>query len=197
MKYRHSLNLMLIIILSLSLSGCVIYEQIRMKLNLSKRTGQIEYFNIVSAIEKEDSYWENDAEKEKFLYELKETRKKDLVDLLKEYDDIKVNSNMEVTSKKLVKKKNQLNGIEKFKYKSFKDFEIETSADGSSYALKLEGDQRYIDGNGFYFETDTGNYVSWSVDVKYIDITLKLHDLEDFDYVESLLPYWKEWKKTN
>jgi hypothetical protein len=159
-------------------------------------SGQIEYFNIVSTIEKKDSYWENDSEKEKFLIELKQARKDDLQELLKDFNDYSGTSNKEVISKKLVRKEKQLNGIEKFKLKSLEEFDILINSDGSKYVMKIDEDNKYIDGNGFYLETDTGNYVSWNVDVKNIDITIKLYDLgKDFDYTESMLPYWEQQEK--
>lgn len=114
MKYRYFFNLILIIILTVPLAGCMVCEQIRLQIDLAKMSGQIEYMNIVSTMEKEDSYWENDSEKEKFLKELDQTRKDDLEELLKHYNDYTGTSNREVISKKLVKKKKQLNGIEKF-----------------------------------------------------------------------------------
>lgn len=198
MKYRYFSNLISIIFLSVSLSGCVIYERIRLKLDLSKMTGQIEYFNIVSAIEKKDKYWENDLEKEDFLKEVEQTRIDDFGELLKEYKDYSGASNKEVISKKLVRKKKQLNGIVKFKLKSLEEFDISINSDSTQYVMKLDEDSKYIESNGAYLETNSGNYVSWNVDVKNIDVIIKPYDLENgFDYTVSMLSYWQQWKKTN
>ena len=198
MKYRHFINLALIFLLSVSLSGCLIYEQYRLKLDLSKMRGQIEYLNIVSTIEKKESYWENDVEKEEFFEELKQVRLDDLEELLEEYKEYSDSSNREVISKELIKRKDQLVGIEKFRINSLQDLEISTSSDGSKYFMKLDNDGEYIDGNGVILETDSGKYISWDKDVKTIDVTIKLFDLErDFDYTESMLSYWQQWKKNN
>ena len=192
-------NVVMILVLSLSLNGCVLYEQIRMQLNLERKTGTIQYFNIVSAIEEKDSYWSNETEREEFFEKLQQVRKDDLRQLIREYYDYSIDSgHNEIIAKKLFKKNKQLNGIEKFKLEDLSGFDILTSSDSSKYMIKLDPDSRYIAGNGIYLETDTGKFVYWRIDVKHIDLTIKLYDLNHgFAYVESMLSDWQQWKRTN
>ena len=129
--------------------------------------GKIEYLNIVSTIEKKDSYWTNDDEKDKFFKELAEMRNKDL---LKEYSEYANDSNRTVTEKKLIIKNKQLNGIEKFKFFDLKEFDILVNMDSTKYLMKIENDIKYIFSNGAYFETDSGNYVFWDIAITKMDI---------------------------
>ncbi|MBK3519797.1 hypothetical protein [Carboxylicivirga marina] len=198
MNRYHFFKLVLIVITLISLSGCLVIEQVRLQLDLSKRTGKIEYFNIVSAIEKKDSYWTNDDEKNKFFNDLTNMRDKDLKELVKEYGEFADDSNKIVTEKKLIAKNKQLNGIEKFNFSDLKGFDILMNKDSTSYFMKIENDTKYIFSNGTYFETDSGNYVLWDITTKKIDIKIQQIDLEEeCDYTESMLSYWKEWKRAN
>lgn len=197
MKSRYFLKSILFLLLSLSLSSCLIFEKVRLLIDLTKMNGQIEYLNLVSVAEKKDSYWTNELEKEEFLEELKQERQDDLKRLIRDYTVPTSSSNKEVISNKLVRRKKQLNGIEKFKLKSLDEFEIMITPDSSKYVMKLDEDNQYLSGNGFLLKTDTANYIAWDIDTKKIDIKIKVYDLADFDYVESMLSYWQEWKKSN
>lgn len=176
----------------------MIYEQIRLQLNLSNMKGQIEYFNIVSTIEKKDSYWQTDIEKEEFFTEMKQIRKDDLKDLLKEFNDYESTENKQILSKKLVEKEGQLNALEKFKLMSLEEYDLSIDPNNSSYIMKIDANSQLVNSNGAYLETDSGNFVRWNSDTKKIDITIRLIDLDqDCDHTESMLGYWLEWKKSN
>lgn len=187
-------KIVLMVLATMFLSSCVVFEKMRLQLNFVDNTGEIQFFNIVSAISKDDEDWQNESERIAFLEKLKEVRKKDQNELLDQY----VNHSEEwVISKELVQKGKKLNGIEKFKIKCLKEYKIERSEDGTKYIMKIGNSMEYLEGNGTYKEDDKGKYITWPIDVKKIDVTFKPYDFNDFDHIESMLPFWKEWKKTH
>ncbi|MCK4663574.1 MAG: hypothetical protein KAT68_11955 [Bacteroidales bacterium] len=195
MKINHHIKMFSVFILSFLLSGCVLSEYVKFKIDLKTKNVEIEYINIVSTIEKEDKYWKNEKEKNEFFEMLKATREIDLNELLEDYNNTSENSGKKNISKKLFKKNGKLNGIEKFKFADFDELDLSINADSTKYIMKFNDMEKYISGNGNYIKTDTGDYIYWDINVKKLEAYIQLYDLnKDFDYTESLLPYWQKWK---
>ena len=169
-----------------------------MHFDLTSMRGEIEYINLISAIEEKETYWSNDEEKVAFFAELDSIRDEDLKSILADFGESSEDEFKKDVEKKLFKKRGKLNGLETFSFSDIEYFGIKISDDSTTYIHKLSDDQTYVGGNGTKSKSGEDEVIPRPIDVKVIDIKLHNANLEEeFDFIESMLPYWKKWKRDN
>ena len=115
-------------------------------------------------------------------------------------DDSKSDSDR-ITSKRLSRNDEQLDGMVRFSFKHFekalKEFEIKTDQRGD-YILDITKDiENYqVSGNGQYIERDSKKMMKWHKNLKEIKVEMKT---KVFDETEKtrLLKYWLDWIDRN
>ncbi len=198
MNRLHSILFSALLLSLCVLYSCVTWEYQRMHFDLTSMRGEIEYINLISAIEEKETYWSNDEEKVAFFAELDSIRDEDLKSILADFGESSEDEFKKDVEKKLFKKRGKLNGLETFSFSDIEYFGIKISDDSTTYIHKLSDDQTYVGGNGTKSKSGEDEVITWPIDVKVIDIKLHNANLEEeFDFIESMLPYWKKWKRDN
>jgi hypothetical protein len=177
--------LLLCFSLLLLLNGCLDFERASVSIDLANRVAEVTFVNIVSNSRDE------------------ETIKEDFRDLIKRvYFDEDSKSNPDrITSRRLYKSNERLDGIERFSFKSLqkvlKEFSIEVDKKGD-YILDLtkESEHFRISGNGQTIERDSKKFLRWPRYVKKIEFE---EVSKEFDETKKtgLLKYWVDWVDRN
>ncbi len=167
------------------LSGCLDCERVSLSVDLVNKVTEVKYFNIVSNSKDED------------------TIKKDFRELIKKvyFDDDSKSNPDRITSKRLYRNNEQLDGMVQFSFKHpekvIKEFEIKTDKKGD-YILDITKDiENYqVSGNGQYAEKDSKKIFKWRKNVKEIKLEMKTKVFDDTKKT-SLLKYWLDWVDIN
>ncbi len=171
--------------LSFLLTGCLDFERASVSIDLANKVAEVKFVNIVSNSRDE------------------ETIKEDFRDLIKRayFDEDSKSDPDRITSRRLYKSHERLDGIERFSFKSFqkvlKEFNIEVDKKGD-YVLDLtkESENFQISGNGQYIERDSKKFLKWLKYVKKIEFK---EMSKEFDETKKtgLLQYWVDWVDRN
>jgi hypothetical protein len=175
----------LVCCLSFLLTGCLDFERVSVSIDLANRVAEVNFVNIVSNSRDE------------------ETIKEDFRDLIKRvYFDEDSKSNPDrITSRRLYKSNERLNGIERFSFKSFqkvlKEFNFEVDKKGD-YLLDLtkESENFQISGNGQMIERDSKKFLKWPKYAKKIEFK-EISKEFDETMKTGLLKYWVDWVDRN
>ncbi len=163
-------------------AGCLNSGGASIVVDLNSKTGEMKYFNIVS-----------DSKDEKEIKSDFQT----LLDMVFKEEDPKPEE-IKMTSKKLYRNNDQLDGIIIFSFndpeKALKELNFGTDENGN-YILKL-GNDIYVRSNGTYIEKDSEKFVKWNKDITKIELETKT-DMTGWQNSVSLLSYWLEWEKNN
>ena len=171
----------------LLLSGCLDSEKFSLSLDLTTRTAEVWYSNIVS----------NSTEEDKI--------KDDFDELIKIANGGREDQDGwpgKLISAKLYEKDGHLEGVARYSFKDnaemLKEYDIETNNKGDfifDISRGNDKDLEYSGGNGVYIEEGGKRFVRWngnSTSLK-VALTNKAFDAKD----KGLLSYWLEWKKKN
>jgi hypothetical protein len=171
--------------LSFFLTGCLDFERVSVSIDLANKVAEVSFFNIVSNSRDE------------------ETIKEDFRDLIKRayFDEDSKSDPERITSRRLYKSNEKLDGIERFSFKSskkvLKEFNIEVDKKGD-YVLDLtkESESFQISGNGQTIERDSKKLLKWPRYVKKIEFK---EISKEFDETKKtgLLKYWADWIDRN
>jgi hypothetical protein len=171
--------------LSFLLTGCLDFERASVSIDLANRVAEVKFVNIVSNSRDE------------------ETIKEDFRDLIKRtyFDEDSKSDPDRITSRRLYKNNERLDGIERFSFKSFKkvlkEFNVEVDKKGD-YVLDLtkESENFQISGNGQTIERDSKKFLKWPKYVKKIEFE---EVSKEFDETKKtgLLKYWVDWVDRN
>jgi hypothetical protein len=169
----------------LLLNGCLDFERASVSIDLANRVAEVKFVNIVSNSRDE------------------ETIKEDFRDLIKRayFDEDSKSSPDRITSRRLYKSNERLDGIERFSFKSlqkvFKEFSIEVDKKGD-YVLDLtkESENFQISGNGQTIERDSKKFLKWPKYVKKIEFEEKSKEFDETKKT-GLLKYWVDWVDRN
>lgn len=185
MKTARFLLLFFSFSLGLFFSGCLDCERVSLSIDLMNKVTEIKYVNIVS-----------DAKDEA-------TIKKDFRGLLKMVyldDDSKVEPDR-ITSKRLYKNNEQLDGVTRFSFKDLqtvlKEFNIEKDRDGP-YLMDVtkEIGNYHVSSNGQYVERETKKWFKWDSHAKEIKVEMKSKTFVEAQNTR-LLQYWLDWVEKN
>ena len=175
----------LAVCLPLFLIGCLGYEKEYLFIDISKKVGEVSYFNIVS-----DSAGEQDI-REDF---------QDLMNMVYSDEHLKEESGQEtvqIISRELYGIGTRLDGTVQF---SFKDLKAALNAfnikidNNENYIYELEADETYMRGNGTYSEHNSTKVVRWDKQSKTIELEIRSASFEQIK-TTSLLSDWLDWKK--
>jgi hypothetical protein len=171
--------------LSFFLTGCLDFERASVSIDLANRVAEVKFVNIVSNSRDE------------------ETIREDFRDLIKRayFDEDSKSDPDRITSRRLYKGHEKLDGIERFSFRSLqkvlKEFNIEMDKKGD-YILDLtkESENFQISGNGQTIERDSKKFLKWPKYVKKIEFK---EVSKEFDETKKtgLLKYWVDWVDRN
>jgi len=176
----HNKICFLIGCLTLTLIGCLSFEEVYLFIDLSKNVGEVRYVNIVS----------DSADEETIKGDFQA-----LIDLVY-YDKDSNEGAVEFISKKLYRKGTQLNGTIKFSFKepetALNEFNIKIA--DNKYVYEMGADEVYKGGNGKYSEHNSKKAVKWDKQSKTIELEIRSASF-DKTKTTSLLSHWLEWRK--
>ena len=165
----------------LLLSGCLDCERVSITIDLVHQVAEVKYFNIVSNSREE------------------ETIKEDFRDLIKKvyFEEDLATDPDRITSRRLLRNNDQLDGIVRFSFKSsqkaLKEYGIEMDKKGD-YRLDLtkESENYQVSSNGRWVESGSKKILKWPKTVKKIEFEQKSKVFEETDKT-SLLKHWQAW----
>jgi hypothetical protein len=171
--------------LSFLLTGCLDFERVSVSIDLANKVAEVNFVNIVSNSRDE------------------KTIKEDFRDLIKRvyFDEDSKSDPDRITSRRLYKSHEKLDGIERFSFKSspkvLKEFNIEVDKKGD-YVLDLtkESENFQISGNGQTVERDSKKFLKWPRYVKkieFIEVSRKFDETKK----TGLLKDWVDWVDRN
>ena len=167
------------------LFGCMDCERASISIDLIHKVAEVKFFNIVS----------NSMDEE--------TVKEDFRDLIKRayFDEASKSDPDRITSRRLYRNNDKLDGVERFAFKSLpkalKEFSIEADKDGG-YVLDItrERESYEVGGNGQYIERGSKKLLKWHENVKKIEFEEKSREFDETKKT-SLLKHWMDWVDKN
>lgn len=187
-------NLKFVLLLAVCLfifPGCYWYETLIYRLDLTSKTGRIEFLDIVSLPD-----WFGKSIDS--LYTPGEWTKEDIEKDWNHFitafnkDSLYEKRAVTITSKELYGKGEKLNARFDFTFKDVADLNFTKSEDGTLYLMKKESGF-LAETNGKTVMVDSIQYLAWSVNAK--EIYLRFRLLKDDDKAYSLYPNYESWKK--
>jgi len=182
---KRAFFLLLCFSLLLLLSGCLDCEKASISIDMGRKVAEVKFSNIVS----------NSTDEE--------TIKEDFRDLIKRvyFDEGSKSDPDRITSRRLYRNNEKLDGIERFSFQSLprvlKEFGIETDKSGD-YILDVtkESENYQIIGNGQSIERGSKKLLKWRKNVKKIDFEQKSREFDETKKT-SLLKPWLDWVDNN
>jgi pSer/pThr/pTyr-binding forkhead associated (FHA) protein len=173
--------------MSLSLAGCLEYEEEYLFIDIPKKVGEVRYSNIVS-----------DSKDEKTI----KGDFQDLIDMvyIDKYENSKEGAEqktIQIISRELYGIGPRLDGTVNFSFKDLKaalnEFNIRIDKN-EDYIYEMGDDEVYRGGNGTYSEHDSIKAVKWKKQSKTIELEKRTASFAKTK-TTSLLSYWLDWKK--
>jgi len=163
------------------LSGCLDCERASISIDLAHQVAEVKYFNIVSNSREE------------------ETIKEDFRDLIKMvyFEEDSAADPDRITSRRLLRNNEQLDGIVRFSFKSLpkalKEYGIEMDKKGD-YILDLtkESENYQVTSNGKWIESGSKKILKWPKTTKKIEFEQKSKVFDETNKT-SLLKHWQAW----
>ena len=182
---------------SLLLSGCYWYEMISFRIDLTTKTGTMEFLNVCSVPDSHGRSAEGatgEPQKSRSRRWTKRDIKRDWEEFINYYQkDSIMDKSLNVTSKQLMENNKALNAIFKFSFDDVAQFDIKRSADNTQYLIQKKQDDVVVETNGTTVVIDSVQYLAWDITAKEIYVKYKVMD--ENNKAHSLLPYYKKWKK--
>lgn len=162
-------------------SGCLDCEMASLSIDLIDKVAEIKYFNIVSNSRDED------------------TIKKDFRELIQKvyFDDDSKSDPDRITSRKLYRDNERLDGMIRFSFKHpdkvLKEFKIDTDQNGD-YIIDVtkEVENFQVSGSGQFIERDSKKLFKWPKNVKKIEFETKSKVFDESEKTR-LLKNWQDW----
>ncbi len=171
--------------LTFLLSGCLDCEKTSISIDLAHQVAEVKFSNIVSNSREEG------------------TIKEDFRGLIKKvyFDEASKSDPDRITSRRLYRNNEKLDGIERFSFQSLpkvlKEFSIEVDKKGDFILdLTRESEDFQINGNGQFVERGSKKLLRWHKNVKKIEFEEKSKEFDETKKT-SLLKDWLEWVDKN
>ena len=163
------------------LSSCLDCERVSLSIDLVRKVGEVNYFNIVSNSKDEKTIKEDFRELIKKVY----------------FDEYSTSDPDRITSKRLYRDNKQLNATVRFSFiyldKVLKEFEIKKDKKGDYFIdVTKEVENYQISGNGRFVEVDSQKLFRWPKNGKEIKLEMKTKVFNELEKTR-LLQYWQDW----